>query len=186
MEPIACHSHRELTDTVYSDEGTQAVLQPFGKKVYIISKDISEARAKEFEWILLHGINESWVTLPQDSSSEVNRTNADEPHEIPTIHLNSVFRKNEMKTGGTPGNQYHYISVVKGRCGWKAKLVVSDTYDELCHSVFQEALNGYSTVFAGAVTSSSFPAGFINSRVEKISDFWGIRRLSVGTLGVVC
>ena len=185
MEPITCRSHGELTDTPYSSEGIQAVLQPFGKKIYIISKNFHEAKAKEFEWIILHGVQGSWVILPQGPSLEVDRTNADEPYEIPAIYLNSIFRKDDMKAGGMPGNEYRYISVVKGRCGWKAKLVVSDTYNDLSHSVFQEALNGYSTVFAGVVTSSGSSSVFTNSRVERISSLGDIRRLSVGTLGVV-
>lgn len=190
MEPVTCRSHGELTNTPYSSEGIHAVLQPFGKKIYIISKDFHEAKAKEFEWIILHGVPGSWVILPQARSLEgdrtnADRTNADEPYEIPAIYLNSIFRKYDTKAGGMPGNEYRYISVVKGRCGWKAKLVVSDTYNDLSHSVFHEALNGYSTVFSGVVTSSGSSSVFNNSRVERISSLGDIRRLSTGTLGVV-
>lgn len=119
------------------------------------------------------------------ASNEVNRIEADEPLEVPAVYLSSVFRKDDLKAGGTAGKQYRYLSVVQGRCGWKAKLVVSYTYDELSRSVFHEALNGYSTVVAGAVTDAGHESVLGNSIVQQISDFTGIGRLRPGTLGIV-
>lgn len=166
MKPTACHSFKQLTDHVYLTHDTQVVIQPFRKRVYVVSCDVSVNRLQVFQWIILCEVSEAWASLPLNLSFcdvNVNWIQVNEPLEVPEVRLSALFHMHELRAGGMNENQTQYLSVMQGWSGWKAKALFHKAYDELSQFIFYEVMNSYSTVFAGAVTAKALD--FDNTRV---------------------
>ena len=164
MSPTNIHNASDLLRHAGYPIEDQAIIQPFGRQVYIDVGAHSQEDINKFRKLLNCGIQDQWVSNTGDNFPAFRVVYTAGLINIPKVCVSDAFaskfalkdsghRRHERP--GEPGNEPKeplcYILIVqRSNASERSKIITKSTLEGAARAILHEAADGFSVVFSGA------------------------------------
>ena len=182
----------------------QATIQPFGKQVYTIYTDTNPQEVLDkYASLFRHGVEGKWLSYGNNITKIIQVVQPSQPSSIPKVLISCALaldpRPSDFKSQDQePREPLDFLLIIQsGAASERSKLVVARSRTEAATTMLHEAMNGFSTVFTGALFRSDMNLLFHDNTkggfslrkchdVASLNTFSEERSKHAQELGVIC
>ena len=204
MSPTNIRHASDLLTRAGRSFDDQATIQPFGKQVYTIYTDtFPQEVLNQYASLFNHGVEGKWLSYQNDTTKLFKIVQPSPPMGIPKLMISCALAEDPLPNHSKAPNRQpkeplDFLLIVQGSTGSdRSKLVVARGRTEAATTMLHEAMNGFSTVFTGALLRSDMnllfhgggKVGFSLRKCQDVADLNTSskdRREDEHVLGVIC